>query len=500
LEAKLREALSVQPAAVDPRELTKAQEKIKTLEKERDLLKVSLEQDQAKASNVADPALLAQERQILADVKQKLAQQTERTTSLERENQDLRQQVTELKVKTQPTPSAGQQELALTEFRQRVAQQTNFIAALQAENQSLKQQMADLKSRAATAVPTSGTNQSLASSQATIASLQASNISLRAEQILLESRLAEVIRQAGPLPPGKAKDAEKQLAAVRSTARELEQERDALEKKLAAANKELAKKEPRSAPLPPPSSDLQKQLETVRARLEVYEAKQVPYAPEELALFKQPAIKVATVQPNAAPQKAIEPPPGAGALVAEAERAVATGRYAEAETKLLQVLRQDQKNIRTLANLAAVQLDQNRLNDAEKTLKQALAVDPKSAPCLFLLGDLRFRQEKYDEALEALSLSAKINPDKAETQYYLGKALIQKGSRQSAETALRRAVQLKPGWGDAHYLLAVVYATQQPPFRELAQWHYQKAVDSGAPRNVELEKVIEQAAATGTNQ
>src|SRR5262249_37593406 len=135
-----------------------------------------------------------------------------------------------------------------------------------------------------------------------------------------------------------------------------------------------------------------------------------------------------------------------------------------------------------------------------KTLKQALAIDPRNAPSLFLLGDLRFRQEKYDEALEALSLSAKISPDKAETQYYLGKALVQKGNRQSAETALRRAVKLKPGWGDAHYLLAVVYATQQPPFRELAQWHYQKAVDSGAPRNGELEKLIAQATPTGSNQ
>src|SRR5262249_2762159 len=161
----------------------------------------------------------------------------------------------------------------------------------------------------------------------------------------------------------------------------------------------------------PPSSELQKQLEAARARLDVYEAKQVPYTPEELALFKQPAIKVAATQPSAAPAKSNEPPPGAGPLVAEAERAIANGRYAESETKFLQVRRQDQKNVRTLANLAAVQLDQNRLEDAEKTIKQALAVDPKSAPSLFLLGDLRFRQQKYDEALEALSLSAKISPD-----------------------------------------------------------------------------------------
>ena len=44
LEARLREALSVQPAAIDPRELARADEKIKALQKERDLLAVSLQQ------------------------------------------------------------------------------------------------------------------------------------------------------------------------------------------------------------------------------------------------------------------------------------------------------------------------------------------------------------------------------------------------------------------------------------------------------------------------
>src|SRR5436190_14738329 len=43
LEAKLKEAFSVQPAAADPRELTKAEEKIRELQKERDLLKTTLE-------------------------------------------------------------------------------------------------------------------------------------------------------------------------------------------------------------------------------------------------------------------------------------------------------------------------------------------------------------------------------------------------------------------------------------------------------------------------
>ena len=59
------------------------------------------------------------------------------------------------------------------------------------------------------------------------------------------------------------------------------------------------------------------------------------------------------------------------------------------------------------------------------------------------------------------------------------------------EAALRKAIQLKPGWGDAHYLLAVLYATQQPNYKELAQYHYKKAIAGGAGRNLELEKWME---------
>ena len=48
LEAKLKEALAVQPAALDPRELARAEEKIRGCMKENDLLKVTLAQEKAK--------------------------------------------------------------------------------------------------------------------------------------------------------------------------------------------------------------------------------------------------------------------------------------------------------------------------------------------------------------------------------------------------------------------------------------------------------------------
>ena len=164
----------------------------------------------------------------------------------------------------------------------------------------------------------------------------------------------------------------------------------------------------------------------------------------------------------------------------------------DAEKKLLDILRQDEKNSYVLVRLAGVQMELNRLPEAEQTLNRALAVDSQDPVGLYLLGRLKFQQEQYDAALDSLSMAAKILPDEARTQYFLGKVLLQKGMRAQGETALRRAVNLRPGWGEAHYSLAMVYATAQPPFKELAQWHYQKALAGGYPRNQDFERMLEQ--------
>lgn len=385
LEAKLKEAFSVQPPAADPRELARAEEKIRELQKERDLLKAALD----KQAPAADSSAMEQERKLLADIKERLAEEMTRAATLAKENTELKQQLTAITVGGR----GGSKELQIA--------------------------------------------------RAMIAALQATNTALRSELYVLQARSDEA-------PKG-------------------------------------------------PDEDLQKQLEAARARLQVYEAAPIPYTQEELALFKQPGLKVevsavpnnSAADPAPKNRKSREIPPGAGALLAEAQRAAETGRYEEAEQKYLQVLRQDENNVFTLANLAAVQIDLNRPEEADKNLKRALAADPDDPATLFLFGRLKFMQEQWDDALNALSRAAVAMPEEPRTQFYLGKTLIQKGNRNQAEKVLRKAVQLKPGFGEAHYLLAVLYGTQQPPFKELAEWHYKKAIAAGYPRNPEFEKTIE---------
>jgi tetratricopeptide (TPR) repeat protein len=183
-------------------------------------------------------------------------------------------------------------------------------------------------------------------------------------------------------------------------------------------------------------------------------------------------------------------PAGAGTLVAQAERAFQARRFDEAEKKYLEVLRQDEKNVYILGNLAATQLEMDHIADVEKNIARALAVDPEDAFSLTLLGMVRFRQKKFDEALDALNRSAKLDSQNPETQNYLGITLSQKGQRVPAEAALRNAIKIQPNYAGAHHNLAVIYASDQPPFLQLARWHYEKALALGHPKNPELEKMI----------
>jgi tetratricopeptide (TPR) repeat protein len=250
--------------------------------------------------------------------------------------------------------------------------------------------------------------------------------------------------------------------------------------------------------------DALRELLALRLRVQTLEASPSPYTPEELALFNKPAPALAANTAPAAPARTNAAPPsegplanaprgvpvGAGPTVRAAERAFATGRYAEAAQKYEDVLRQEPNNVTMLGNLASAQLELNRLSYTEKNVQRALELDPNDYFALYLLGRVRFAQGKLDEALDLLSRSVKANADYADTQNYLGIVLSEKGLRVPAEAALRKAIQLQPNNPVAHNNLAIVYATQKPPALALARWHYKKALDAGHAPNPELEKIL----------
>ena len=601
IEAKLKEALAAQPARSDPRELGKAEDRIKGLLKENDLLRVGLEQERAKPVPTSDKQALGDAQQALTKAKRSLAEQTRKAEALEKESTALQIKLNKLppsssntdriettrkeleianRKLTEQTKLASElaQEKEATQSRLKALKADSDAATLlRAENKVLKKQFAELK--AAPRAAKSGTeSRQLALAQAQIATLESDKEILRIEKITLESRVKQLSvttasataaapsaksenksrvkklqqerddlkKQLDALakemksdraaastatpPPGKPEEAnrvkklqqerddlKKQLDALAkemksdraaaSTAapppgkpeeakriKKLQQERDDLKKQLDAAAKELSRRNDKVAGAR--VVEMEKQVATLRSRLDVFEARQAPYTAEELALFRKPETKLVQTDVQADKKAAKELPPGTVALAAEAQRYFSAKQLDKAEDKYLQVLRQEQNHVPTLANLAAVELELNHLELAETNILQAVALAPDNATCLLLLGQLRLRQAQYDGSLDALSRAAKLEPRSAEVQNYLGLTLSAKGMRGPAETALRKAVQFEPGYGEAHNNLAVIYATQQPPLLELARWHYQKALAGGSSANPNLERLLNAKKAT----
>jgi tetratricopeptide (TPR) repeat protein len=476
LGSKLQEALSAQPASIDPRELAKAEGKVKLLEKEKELLKVTLEQEQTKLASRPDSTAVDELKKALTEATKKLSQQTEIAQALAREKEILEARL------------------------EGVRRENDTVKILRVENETLKKQLSESRLVPGPTQPTDKPSGPLASTvpqtnMAMVAELRASLSSLQEEKNALERSKAELeTKLAKATSP-----ATKPNTSESDRVKQVENERDELLRKLNETTKQLYDNKARMEQVQRGPSE--NQLTNLQARLEVLEARKVPYTSEELALFKQPPLVSAKADPRVGKKSPKEWPKGAEPLLAEAERAFAARRFDEAEKKYVQVLLLDDKNVFTLANLAASQLEQNRLVEAESNLNRALAKEPTDADSLSLLGILKFRQNKFDEALDVLSRAALLDPQNPQTQNYLGIALSEKGQRSPAEAALRRAIQLLPGYGSAHNNLAVIYAAQQPPFTELARWHYQKALASGHPQNPELEKMIEgNRSPSGTKQ
>ncbi len=235
-------------------------------------------------------------------------------------------------------------------------------------------------------------------------------------------------------------------------------------------------------------AELQNRIDTLRSRLEILEAEKIPYTDEEKKLFAEPGTGD---QPaNTLQAKVATLPEGGADDFKAGQAALVEAKYGEAEQKFLHVLKLDEENPLTLGNLALAQMEQGNYEGAEASLTRALKNDDEDAFSLSLIGTLRYRQKKFDEARDYLAKAVKLNPEDANAQHFLGSALNNLGQRKAAETALRKALQIKPGHAEAHHNLAVVYATQKPPFMALAKFHYDKAVAGGHEKNADLEKIL----------
>jgi tetratricopeptide (TPR) repeat protein len=446
LENKLKEALSVQPAAVSPVELAKREQEVVALTKERDLLNVAL--DQAKGAQAAGAE--ASNSKLAEELAAAQHQAGDANKKLEDASREL------AALKAAPPIQTVSPETA------RIAQERD---QLKEELAARTKDLADAEARG---------DQAVLTAQAQLKETQAQRDQLKEELAARTKDLADAEArgdQAGLT-------AQAQLKEALAQRDELQKKMDAAATTTAAGNAEI---------------------DRLRARLAVLEAKATPYTPEELAALHSAPSRPPAQLPDAAAAPLKRPhvahsakdlPPGAGPLMADALRDSMEHDFTHAEEIYKEILRQDENNVYVLAYLANAQFAEGHLEECGTTVNKALAADPDDPASLYLLGILRYRQERLDDALDALSRSAQLNSTNPGTQNYLGCVLADKGQRPAAESALRKALVIEPDYPDAHYNLAFIYATEKPPSPELARWHYKRAVDLGHAKSPQLEGIL----------
>ena len=448
LLSKLREAMAARPASVDPVQVRKAEAKILELEKENELIELQLRR--ALESKTVTPTANPENGEVAA--------LRERYEQLQSDRDRLQARVDQLGEERSRDLGGS-----ATGTQRAQADQAGEVTRLTAERDQLLEQMASLKQ---------GDD-----GRDTIEELMRENAKLRRQA-------------ASPTEPASpAADADEKLMKRVS---QLEKDNRQLAERLSQQRRSGEKS--RLSWLPGFGRRGSKNVSVMEARLAVLEAEKDPYSSEELALLKGAQLDevsgAMTANSSAASAPTVEISQAAAALEAAAQQAAESGDFSTAESKYDDILDLIPNHAPSLASLALTQLKQEKLGEAEANLEMALEIAPANTYALFLSGLLKMGQNRFDEAVTYLSRATVLDPDDAEAQSHLGIALSEVGHRGPAEAALRKAIRLRPGYAEAHINLAVVYASQDPPFKELAKYHYQQAMNSGHPADPRIEQLI----------
>ncbi len=425
---------------------------------------------------------------------------SEQIAKLERDLQEAHSELR--KIREEKSDLESRLKTAEEELKSASAPPDERVQALLKENNSLKQKLSETEKRLrempSNSEEIASLRDDLTKAQASLETLKKENENLQATNDSLKNELEETRKQlktatSGPataIAPEVLQTLQKENALLRSIVDRQFQEdtrrmtaRDALAQELNA---------------------LASRNEAMHAQIEILQTPLTPLSEEELHLLKTPPATlrsnndnpnklsgVVTATHNESSSESSPKLSGDNAILATDAKMLFTKNDLEgAGAKYEQILQSDPNNLFALSNLGVIRFRQEKVDEAEKILRAALVVDPQDAFSISILGIIQYRQGKYDDAISSLTHAIAINSNNQETHNFLGITYSQKGYQEAAEKELLKAIELKPDYGDAHFNLAVVYASQIPPSIELARKHYKEALELGVTKDPELEKLL----------
>ena len=426
-------------------------------------------------------------------------------------------------------------------LRQRIIQLTGDLESARTE---LKQAKTDLDQALADKKVLQQKFSSAGSGDANMAALQQENSTLRAKLSSTEESLKKAVGGdlAGEMASlrGQVDSLEKKLAEANSKSAELARANEDYKKQIADLTgklqmagtagksdstlakenamlrsildrqlKEQARREAARRLVLDEFKNLAVSTEALKTQMEVLSSPLVALSDEEQNMLKVSAPSLVAPEPTApaggtaslssaaekpaSPESYAEKPRIPDEFKDTAAKATALyneKKYDEAANAYQQILEKYPQSIYALSNLGVVRFQQQKYPEAEKVLREAVRVAPNDSFSHSVLGIVLVQQEKYDDAIQVLSRAVALDPNDAKTRNYLGISSSRKGLTEAAEQECRKAIELDDSYGDAHFNLAVIYATQTPPAKELAKRHYNRALELGVPKDQELEKLL----------
>ena len=279
-------------------------------------------------------------------------------------------------------------------------------------------------------------------------------------------------------------------------AKSLQQENEILRNIIDRQLKEQARREAAKKIVLEELKQLKIQSKVLTAQIEILASPTLLLSENELALLKEPTTdkltdggKISGPLNEELPESlTLAPPPAMETLAKEAKALFNTKNYAKAEEKFQQILDRHPDNVYALSNLGVVYFQQGKYQKAEAVLTKAIKFEPQDGFSHSILGIVYYMTQRYDDAINTLSRAITLEPNDPQSRNYLGIACSQKGWVTVAEQELRKAIEMNPNYAEAHFNLAVIYATQKPPAKEMAQQHYQQAIKLGMNPDKNLEK------------
>lgn len=136
-----------------------------------------------------------------------------------------------------------------------------------------------------------------------------------------------------------------------------------------------------------------------------------------------------------------------------ADELATRGRFGEAETAYLALLKKAPDYEEAHFNLGFLYARQGRTNDAIGHYEMAIKLVPTYAEAHSNLGNLLVRSRRFDEAIQHLQTALAADPKNSRTHNNLGTAYASAGQLTNAIPEFARAVQLNPDFAEAWFNL-----------------------------------------------